>query len=71
MKRFEVTFTDGHVELIDASECWPNDWAVTFANEETRPSKSFNAKPGDTVSRFHSFRVIAGRLVNEVREVGS
>lgn len=71
MRLFEVTYTDGRVEQIEAAGCWPNDWAVSFVHEEQRPSKAFNAKPGDTVVKYHSFRVIAGRLISEVREIGS
>lgn len=69
MKRFQITYTNGHVEVIEADGCWPNDWSVAFVREERRQFKAWGAKDGDTVSKFHSFRVIAGRHISEVREV--
>ena len=69
MKRYQVTFVSGHVEEIAADDCWPNDWGAAFLREIERPSKSFAAKPGDTVSKLQTFRFIAGRLINEIREV--
>jgi len=69
MKRFLLTYADGRVETIEADSCRANDWSVSFSRELERQSKSWNAKPGDMVVTHHTFRVIAGRLIAEVREV--
>ena len=66
---YEVHFTDGRAERINADACWANDWSVVFANIEVRPSKSTGARAGDTVERLHTFRIISGREVKEVREI--
>ena len=68
MKRFEIRFADGHSEQIDADGFDPNGWCVAFFNEDERQSKAWNAKPGQTVIDRHVFRVIAARLVDEVRQ---
>lgn len=69
MTKFEVTFADGRVEEIEADGLWPNDWGAAFVREEARPSKAFNAKPGDVVVKHHTFRFIAGRMIAEIREL--
>ncbi|GAM97559.1 hypothetical protein U91I_01185 [alpha proteobacterium U9-1i] len=69
MRRFQVTYADSRVEVIEADGCWPNDWGAAFVYETQRQSKSPTAKPGDIKSTFHTFRFIAGRLIAEVREI--
>ena len=69
MARFEVTYTDGRTEVIEAEGCWPNDWGAAFVREEARPSKARNARPTDVVVKHHTFRFIAGRMIAEIREL--
>lgn len=69
MKCFEIKYTDGRIEPIDADEFLPNAAVANFLREETRPSRAMKAERRDTVIYLATFRSISWRLVDEVREI--
>ena len=69
MRKYRVTYQDGRTEIIEADDCWPNDWGASFMVAETRQSKLSGARPGDTTSKLRTFRFVSGKAIAEIREV--
>jgi len=69
MKRFEIRYTDGRAECIDASDFNMGSFGVSFYLIEERQSKAWNAKDGDTVEKRRGIAFIACPGIAEIREV--